>query len=193
MDSYSQIGQDICVASLHPLPGSFLDIGSGHPSESSDTKGLESLGWTGICIDKSSHDYTSRSCQFICMDAIDALNQIKHGSSFDYVSFDIDDDTTFAIYTFLQRNLEFSIATVEHDKYRLGPTPQEDQHSMLSSAGYVPFITNIRPNWSHVLVFEDWWCHHSVCSKTLADGVTNVEALARVADFTSSLQPVSRH
>ena len=193
MISYSQIGQDICVSLMLPRPGSFLDIGSGHPTDSSDTKSLELLGWTGICIDNQQHDYTGRSCQFICADAIDAIQQITPGRSFDYVSFDIDDDTTLAVWEFLQRNLTFKIATVEHDKYRLGPTPQEDQHSLLSQSGYVPFITNIRPHWSDMLVFEDWWCHRNLCNTTLANNITDTEALACVTDFTSSPQPFGHH
>src|SRR6186997_1095119 len=50
----SEIGQDKWVI-FRMFPGVtngfFLDVGSGHGTIGSNTKALEELGWTGICVD----------------------------------------------------------------------------------------------------------------------------------------------
>ena len=50
----SEIGQDKWVIGrMFPgvANGFFLDVGSGHGTIGSNTKALEELGWTGICVD----------------------------------------------------------------------------------------------------------------------------------------------
>jgi FkbM family methyltransferase len=64
----SEIGQDKWVAArMFPgvTNGYFLDVGSGHGTIGSNTKALEELGWTGICVDPFPTHMDGRSCQMI--------------------------------------------------------------------------------------------------------------------------------
>lgn len=64
----SEIGQDKWViAKMFPgvTIGHFLDVGSGHGTIGSNTKALEELGWTGICVDPFPTHMEGRSCQMI--------------------------------------------------------------------------------------------------------------------------------
>lgn len=62
----SEIGQDKWVI-FRMFPGVtngfFLDVGSGHGTIGSNTKALEDLGWTGICIDPFPTAMEGRTCR----------------------------------------------------------------------------------------------------------------------------------
>ena len=62
----SEIGQDKWViAKMFPgiVNGFFLDVGSGHGTIGSNTKALEELGWTGICVDPFPTHMEGRTCR----------------------------------------------------------------------------------------------------------------------------------
>jgi FkbM family methyltransferase len=62
----SEIGQDKWViGKIFPgvANGFFLDVGSGHGTIGSNTKALENLGWTGICIDPFPTHMDGRTCR----------------------------------------------------------------------------------------------------------------------------------
>lgn len=62
----SEIGQDKWVIyRMFPgvTNGFFLDVGSGHGTIGSNTKALEELGWTGICIDPFPTAMEGRTCR----------------------------------------------------------------------------------------------------------------------------------
>ena len=62
----SEIGQDKWViAKIFPgvSDGFFLDVGSGHGTIGSNTKALEALGWTGICVDPFPTHMEGRTCR----------------------------------------------------------------------------------------------------------------------------------
>ena len=64
----SEIGQDKWVAeAMFPgvVNGVFLDVGSGHGQIGSNTRALEDLGWTGICVDPFPTAMEGRSCQMV--------------------------------------------------------------------------------------------------------------------------------
>jgi hypothetical protein len=62
----SEIGQDKWVI-IKMFPGVtngfFVDVGSGHGTIGSNTKALEDLGWTGICIDPFPTGMAGRTCR----------------------------------------------------------------------------------------------------------------------------------
>ena len=62
----SEIGQDKWVI-FRMFPrvtnGFFVDVGSGHGTIGSNTKALEELGWTGICIDPFPAGMEGRTCR----------------------------------------------------------------------------------------------------------------------------------
>ncbi|HEX8029054.1 MAG TPA: FkbM family methyltransferase [Vicinamibacterales bacterium] len=62
----SEIGQDKWViVKMFPgvTNGYFLDVGSGHGTIGSNTKALEDLGWSGICVDPFPTHMEDRRCQ----------------------------------------------------------------------------------------------------------------------------------
>ena len=62
----SEIGQDKWViGKMFPgvSDGFFLDVGSGHGTIGSNTKALEDLGWTGICVDPFPTHMEGRTCR----------------------------------------------------------------------------------------------------------------------------------
>jgi FkbM family methyltransferase len=62
----SEIGQDKWViGKMFPGVGDgfFLDVGSGHGTIGSNTKALEELGWTGICVDPFPTYMEGRTCR----------------------------------------------------------------------------------------------------------------------------------
>lgn len=62
----SEIGQDKWViVKMFPdvTNGFFLDVGSGHGTIGSNTKALEAVGWSGICIDPFPTAMDDRRCQ----------------------------------------------------------------------------------------------------------------------------------
>ena len=63
---HSQSGQDRWVVH-YAFPGVrdgyYVDVGSGHGVEQSNTKVLEDLGWSGICIDPFPSGMENRTCQ----------------------------------------------------------------------------------------------------------------------------------
>jgi FkbM family methyltransferase len=62
----SEIGQDKWViGKMFPgvTNGFFLDVGSGHGTIGSNTKALEDLGWTGICVDPFPTHMEGRTCR----------------------------------------------------------------------------------------------------------------------------------
>lgn len=69
---YSQYGQDIFIASQYPegFCGFFIEIGAHDGISFSNTKRLEELGWTGICIEPIPEVFSrlekNRTCTTIC-------------------------------------------------------------------------------------------------------------------------------
>ena len=62
----SEIGQDKWViVKMFPgvTNGFFLDVGSGHGTIGSNTKALEELGWSGICVDPFPTHMEDRTCR----------------------------------------------------------------------------------------------------------------------------------
>lgn len=65
---YSEVGQDRwLIETVYPRKhgGFFLDVGSGHGTIGSNTKALEEIGWTGICIDPFPKHMEGRTCQML--------------------------------------------------------------------------------------------------------------------------------
>ena len=75
----SEIGQDKWVlGKVFPgvTNGFFLDVGSGHGTIGSNTKALEDLGWTGICVDPFPTHMDGRTCRMEKVVVSSAAGQI---------------------------------------------------------------------------------------------------------------------
>lgn len=153
----SQVGQDLWVQSLIPIPGRFLDIGCGRPVEGSNTYELEIEGWTGFLVDKNQAMIDEcrkyRKAVAICADARDIIMgpELK---TVDYLSLDVDEDTCLTLLSILQQGLTFRCATIEHDSYRFGDRGRNAMREILESQRYVLAKADVTCGG---LPFEDWW------------------------------------
>jgi hypothetical protein len=181
MKSYSQCHQDLCIDQLFDGNGTFIEVGAHDPECMSNSLAIENKGWSGVCIDKVAYDYSSRKALFIHKEACEALSDDSFtGSRFDYISLDVDHDTTDALAVMLDNDMSFLFSTVEHNKYLVGYLDQNTQHKLLSARGYVPMFIDIKPTWDDSIVFEDWWCDRRVCDRTLGVGLNSLEALDEI-------------
>ena len=65
-DFYSQLGQDKWVVGIvYPgvTDGYFVDVGAWDAEIDSNSKALEELGWTGICVDPFPQNWKNRTCR----------------------------------------------------------------------------------------------------------------------------------
>jgi len=164
MQNYSQANQDLFVLNIlkFKTEGLFLDIGCGDPSFINNSFLLEKeYNWSGISIDFSNFDYSSRKCKFYCNDAtkID-FNKILKDNNFpnniDYLSLDIDDSTEKCLNNLPLNDFDFKVITIEHDAYHglQNVEVRERQRKVLSSFGYYLICSNVTIKNSP---FEDWW------------------------------------
>ncbi len=177
MTYYSQAWQDECIANIlgFKRSGYYLDIGSNDAHQQSNSYFFESeLGWTGICVEfdvRHNTSYQNRNCHLVNEDSttIDykSLLDGKHfPSRIDYLSLDVDENSTATLKRLPFDSYKFSIITLEHDTYRLGTAARDEQRAILQSHGYTllfpdilaPLGCGMGPN----LSFEDWWVDASV-------------------------------
>jgi hypothetical protein len=180
MHMYGQAGQDRFV--LNALKGkkngTFVEVGSGHPSLHNNTFILEHrFVWTGVMIEQSDEwllEYKRdrpRSRHLICdattLDLSSLLDETARNYVIDYLQVDLDIETgsTLAFLSLLDgvmRDYKFAVITFEHDYYRqVGKTPENrtlrtTSREMLSRNGYVCVFHNVS---SEDQCFEDWWVH----------------------------------
>ena len=158
--SYSQIAQDKWVYEQLVLGrgitrGTFLDVGCNDPMSISNTYALEQLGWTGILMDSSNalcqkcrEQRTSRVIETDCT-TFDFRTIKAH---YDYLSLDIDDGQVKSCERILEAGISFTLATVEHDSYRVGEVPKAKLREMLLGAGYRIWPYDLEQHF-----YEDWW------------------------------------
>lgn len=147
---YSQCGQDEFVYNLLGENGIFLDIGSGHPTELSNTRALEDYGWTGHCIDILPFDYSQRKATFL---QADALSLSWKNFSPDYISLDVDWVCLEVLKDLLSEGITFKVLTIEHNRYCKGDDIRNQMRTLLS-----PSYTLARADVAFEgNEFEDWW------------------------------------
>lgn len=170
---YSDAKQDSFVSNLlkFKTTGFYLDIGSAHAKNNSNTYHFDSIGWKGICIENdpvwvSSYELRS-NCHLVCHDAL-TLDYEKVLSDFecpkepDYLSLDVDEMTTDILNLLPLKKWRFKVITIEHDYYRFGDKYRKVQRDFLSSLGYLllcsdVFIEQPPPYSKENASFEDWW------------------------------------
>ncbi len=156
--SYSQAGQDRFAYELIGDKGTFLDIGANHPIEKNNTYGLEQIGWTGFLVEQDAHCVgllrERRKSPVLQVDATTAKWGTLKPSKFNYISLDVDFGTSLALWALLDCGISCDVLTVEHDKYRFGPAPQDAMIQMLRNAGYKLICRDVCDKG---LPFEDWW------------------------------------
>ena len=164
--SYSQCFQDVFVNRLLGDSGTFLDIGASHPTELSNTYGLEQVGWTGVCVEIEPTLCEllrkQRTARVIQADARDIL--FPEPEEFSYLSLDVDEPTLDVLKSLPLQRLKFRVITIEHDAYRFFDTLRLPEREILTKAGYVLVAPDVANKETPDMPFEDFWC-----SKELAD------------------------
>lgn len=166
--NFSQAYQDLFVLTVlgGKTNGKYLEIGSCHPFELSNTALLESIGWKGISIDISSEFVSSfnleRSEKSYQADATkfdwkDAIKKKRWKTKrIDYLSCDCEPSmTTYdALKNIPHDEYRFSVITFETEVYKEGPRSREMQREFLENLGYQLVCSNVCNMGSP---FEDWW------------------------------------
>lgn len=172
--SYSENFQDVFVLSLmkNVSNGFFIDIGSGDPIKNNNTFLLEKYEWKGLCIELDEdliENYKNRKCLALATNAlklnyINCLKYLNFPKEIDYLSLDIDDDTTKLLNLIPFQDYVFKIITIEHDFYLHGTKYQTEQRNFLIKNGYKLIYGNVYTEkecdiWGRDRAYEDWWIH----------------------------------
>lgn len=182
IDSYSFALEDVFALYINRfLPGFFVDIGCGHPQLGSNSKLLESCGWTGICIDISKHPEwdSDRSTRCYSVDA----NSINYSELFrqedaprliDFLSIDVDDSCLDVLTHIPLDDYQYRAIAIEHDFYRTSHL-RDVERSHLKHHGYDLVCADVvhepgKP-------FEDWWVKAEHVEQLLTDRIRSHGAL----------------
>lgn len=158
--SQSQAGQDEWVNRLLPKPGLFLDVGSGHPTNISNTAALERIGWSGYAIDEDAPSVELYAKERPNTRALRGDARTIHWTSclstnkFDYLSLDVDEAQVDALKNLLAHHVTFKVATIEHASYLYGNGPRDEIRKLLRGAGYHLLCEDVAYGGN---VYEDWW------------------------------------
>lgn len=153
-------------------PGTFLDIGCGHPKDASNTYVLEKYcGWHGLGFDIgdveidcqwSEHrntptyrvDATSNAfSNFLSRLPTDFLTNL------DYISLDVDSNETnysaIALQQMLTAGIQFKAMTLEHESFKHSDTVTGPSRAMLHDRGYAMLFEDVC--FEDGNAWEDWW------------------------------------
>lgn len=148
--------------------GYYVDLGCGHPFHASNSNRLEQIGWHGICVDINRYnDFSKRNCHYFINDAL-KLNYEKIFEAcnvpqiVDYLSIDIDENSTELLKLIPLNKYIFKIITIEHDAYCRDQNYRQEQRNILNENGYYLLCADVWPDILKKLnlkvgPFEDWW------------------------------------
>ena len=176
MQYYSDDRQDEFVANILKFKrnGYYLDIGSSSSVGSNNTYFFESLDWKGICIEKNpmfNESYKTRTCKYINEDALNIdyekiLADENFPVSIDYLSLDIDAETTSVLKKLPLEKYRFKVITIEHDSHVYGDLYKAPQRELLKSRGYFLLCEDVLNqsgrNVGKEHAWEDWWIDSGV-------------------------------
>lgn len=189
--NYSEAYQDMFVLTLldGKKNGSYVEIGSGHPTYGNNTYLLEKdFGWKGVSLDiseefvKAHNEQRSHAC--ILKDATTVnydkfLTGLGFDKDIDYLQIDCDPPAiSFQVLLSIPfDSRRFGVITFEHDHYA-DPTGgyREKARKYLESYGYKLFASNISPDKNRP--YEDWFVHPELIN------IDRVESLLNDSDVT---------
>ena len=171
MKFYSDDRQDEFVANLlrFKRDGFYVDIGSGASVGSNNSYFFESLGWQGICVEKNpvfKSSYDNRTCVLVNDDALnidfdELFQRFNAPASIDYLSLDVDENSTNVLARLPLDKYRFKVITIEHDSHVNGDLYKKPQMKILNSKGYFLLCEDVL-NQSGLNIgqehgWEDWW------------------------------------
>ena len=172
--NYSRHFQDMFVLSVLDGKdnGTFVEIGSGHPTLFNNTKLLEEFGWKGISVDNSErmcHLFSrERSTAIILADA----NTIDYNALFkqnciedhtDFLRINAEQASLNALKNIPFSKYQFSVIQFQHNACWWGPSFREESRNILKKIGYVLFVPDVAVDEKNN--YEDWWVHPAVAAK----------------------------
>jgi len=171
--SFAQATQDLFALSMvgTEAPGTYLEIGAGHPFESNNTALLESgFGWDGLSLEIDENLVTEfrgqRENPVICDDALThdlaaTCSKLATNGRIEYLSLDIDPSEVSckALHRLPHDDVRFTVITFEHDRYASGDACMEVSRRLLNGLGYELLVANVSVFGRD---FEDWWVDPNV-------------------------------
>lgn len=173
--NYSRHFQDMFVLSVldGKENGTFVEIGSGHPTLFNNTKLLEEVfGWKGISIDNSERFCAQfsreRNTTIIHADAnnIDFNALFKQNCLEQRVDFLRINAETASLDTLKKipfKQHEFSVIQFQHNACWWGGQFRAESRKLLSEIGYILLVPDVAVNEKDN--YEDWWVHPNVAKK----------------------------
>lgn len=171
MQSYSDDNQDLFVANLLKFKrdGYYLDIGSSSSVGSNNTYFFESMYWKGICIEKNpmfNESYKTRTCKYFNADALNIdyekiFMENDFPLSIDYLSLDVDQESTNVLKKLPLDKYRFKVITIEHDSHVYGDLYKGEQREILQSKNYYLLCGDVLNQSGRNIgaehAWEDWW------------------------------------
>lgn len=150
--------------------GYYLDIGSSSSVGSNNSYFFEKeLNWKGICIEKNpqfNESYKDRTCIYINEDALEVdyvkvFEENNFSVSIDYLSLDVDEESTAVLKILPLDKYRFKVITLEHDSHFFGSVYKNRQRQILFSKGYTLLCADVL-NQSGINIgqehaWEDWY------------------------------------
>jgi len=165
LQSTSQAGQDVFAFEMcgQRTDGTFLDVGSYNLTSMNNTYALEQMGWSGLLFDIlcDADRIQNRTSKFIQGDTtktdwLAVIDEAGLPRIIDFLSLDCDDATLDTFSNIPFGTLRFSVATIEHDRYRIGDEPRDRMRLAMKEYGYdLACADVVIPDYGET---EDWWC-----------------------------------
>lgn len=173
--NYSRHFQDMFVlAALNGKKnGTFIELGSGHPTLFNNTKLLEEeFDWKGISIDNSErmcHIFSrERSTNVLLADAskLDYKELFKANcmeKNIDFLRFNAEEASLQALEKIPFDKHTFNVIQFQHNACWWGVETRDKSREILSALGYVLFVPNLAIN--EAQPYEDWWLNPIIANK----------------------------
>jgi hypothetical protein len=176
-NNYSRHFQDMFVLSLlgGKMEGTFVEIGSGHPTLFNNTYLLEKdFGWRGLSVEHSERmcaQFSRERTTSIVMDDAATLDYDKLFKQhcleqhIEYLRLNADQASLAALAKIPFSKHEFSIIQFQHNECWWGSDIKEKSREMLSSIGYKLFVSDVAID--PINSYEDWWVHPSLINNPM--------------------------
>jgi hypothetical protein len=182
--NYSEAYQDMfaLAATNGKKNGTYVEIGSGHPSYGNNTYLLEKeFGWNGVSIDISEdfigqhrkerkHESLLKDATLINYHAL--FTSLGMPTDIDYLQIDVDpaDISLKVLYSIPFEKYRFGAITFEHDHYTDPKSNvREKARQYLQNQGYILVAGNISPDDNRP--YEDWFVHPNVIDMNNVAGI----------------------
>lgn len=173
--NYSRHFQDMFVLAMlnGKRNGTFVELGSGHPTLFNNTKLLEEkFGWKGISIDNSErmcHIFSrERNTNVLLADAgdVDFKSLFKANCmerNIDFLRFNAEGASLPALEKMPFDKHGFNVIQFQHNACWWGEEVKNKSREILTKLGYVLHVPNVAIN--EAQAYEDWWVHPALAHK----------------------------